>query len=126
MAAKRILYIEDDPANRRLIYLMLERGGYDLLSAKSGKEGLEVAEQEIPDLILCDINLPDISGVEVCKRLKANPVLNHIPVLTLTGLSSEADRQILLDSGFDAYIAKPVNRPVLMKAIREALEATGG
>ena len=116
MSAK-ILYIEDNPQNMRLVRKMLRIGGYDMLEASDGSTGLEMAESERPDLILMDINLPDIDGIEATSRLKASQDLKHIPVIALTANAMFGDKERFLDAGCDGYIAKPVTKNELLNTI---------
>lgn len=113
----KILYIEDNPQNMRLVRKMLTVGGYDMLEALDGQTGLEVAAREIPDLILMDINLPDIDGMEATGRIKADPRLCHIPVIALTANAMYGDRERFLDAGCDGYIAKPVSKNELLNTL---------
>jgi two-component system, cell cycle response regulator DivK len=113
----KILYVEDNPQNMRLVRKMLRVGGYDMLEAMDGTSGLEVAAREQPDLILMDINLPDIDGMEVTNRLKADPTLRHIPVIALTANAMFGDRERFLEAGCDGYLAKPVSKNELLNTV---------
>jgi two-component system cell cycle response regulator DivK len=119
----RILYIEDNPQNMRLVRKMLAGGGYGILEATDGLSGLEIAQQEKPDLILVDINLPDIDGTEVTARIKSNPELKHIPIIALTANAMFGDRERFLDAGCDGYLAKPISKKELLETVAEHLEA---
>jgi two-component system cell cycle response regulator DivK len=110
----KILYVEDNPQNMRLVKKMLSVGGYEMLEALDGLTGLAVAEREIPDLILMDINLPDIDGTEATARLKANPALKHIPVIALTANAMFGDREKYIAAGCDGYLAKPISKGELL------------
>lgn len=121
MAAK-ILYIEDNPQNMRLIKKMLSLMEYDILEANTGMLGLELAIQHHPDLILIDINLPDIVGTEVAQKIKADPQMMHIPIVALTANAMHGDRERFLSEGCDGYIAKPVSRNELLNTIAYFLE----
>jgi two-component system cell cycle response regulator DivK len=112
-----ILYIEDNPQNTRLIQRMLSVKDYHVIAAFNGMTGLQLAESERPDLILMDINLPDIEGTEIVKRLKANERLAHIPVIALTANAMHGDRERFLEHGCDGYIAKPVSRTELLNTV---------
>jgi len=116
MSAK-ILYVEDNPQNMRLVRKMLRIGGYDMIEASDGNSGLEIAARERPDLILMDINLPDIDGIECTSRLKATQELSHIPVIALTANAMFGDKERFLDAGCDGYIAKPVTKNELLNTI---------
>jgi two-component system cell cycle response regulator DivK len=112
-----ILYIEDNPQNMRLVRKMLQVGGYQTLEAVDGLSGIALARREKPDLILMDINLPDIDGLEATGRLKAIADLRHIPVIALTANAMHGDRERFLAAGCDGYIAKPVTRSELLNTV---------
>lgn len=116
----RILCVEDNPQNMRLVRKLLKRM-YTVLEAEDGMTGLHIAEEEIPDLILMDINLPDIDGLEVTKRIKAQAHLNHIPIIALTANAMYGDEEKYLTAGCDGYIAKPVLRDKLYSEIERFL-----
>jgi two-component system, cell cycle response regulator DivK len=113
----KILYIEDNPLNLRLVRKILVDFGYEILEAATGKAGLEIIEKDPPALILMDVNLPDIDGLEVTRRLKANPNTTHIPIIALTANSMYGDRERCYSAGCDGYIAKPIARLELRNAI---------
>ena len=117
-----LLYIEDNPMNMRLVRKMLKMGGYEMLEAVNGLDGLAMAAQEKPALILLDINLPDIDGTEVTAQLKANPDLKHIPVIAVTANAMSGDRERFLEAGCDGYISKPLSKEVLLETVAELLE----
>ena len=119
----RILYIEDNPQNMRLVRKMLRTGGHDMIEAVDGLTGITVAEKEVPDLILMDINLPDIDGLEATARLKAKPELTHIPVIALTANAMHGDRERFLNAGCDGYIAKPISKNLLLNTVNSMLAA---
>ena len=106
-----ILYIEDNPDNMRLVQRALEGRGYHLLQAMRGMDGIAIAESEQVDLILLDINLPDIDGYEVARRLRssAKPKLTRIPIIAVTANALKGDAQKALDAGCDVYMSKPIN-----------------
>jgi CheY-like chemotaxis protein len=117
----RILIIEDNPTNLDLMTYLLNAFGYTTLTAQDGKEGLETARQEIPDLIICDIQLPTMDGREVARRLKSDPQLHGIPLLAVTALAMVGDRARLLASGFDGYIAKPLSPETFVQEVEKFL-----
>lgn len=119
-----ILYVEDNPQNMRLVRKMLQTGGYGMLEAMDGVSGLLIAAQEHPDLILMDINLPDIDGMEVTGRLKADPILSKIPIIALTANAMHGDRERFLTAGCDGYLAKPVSRTELLNTLSYFLQPT--
>lgn len=114
---KRVLYVEDNPQNMRLVRKYLRMGGYTMLEAETGLDGLAVARNEIPDLILMDINLPDIDGVEATRQIKADHLTQHIPVIALTANAMHGDRERFLDAGCDDYLSKPVSKNDLLERI---------
>ena len=106
-----ILYIEDNPDNMRLVQRALESRGYRLLQAKNGLEGVQTAESESVDLILLDINLPDIDGYEVARRLRASSKrqLASTPIIAVTANALKGDAERALEAGCDVYMSKPIN-----------------
>jgi two-component system cell cycle response regulator DivK len=109
MEGARILYIEDNADNRLLVKRILLAEGYTMLEAESGTRGLELAKTGLPDLILMDINLPDIDGYECTARLRQSDGLSKVPIIALTANVMEGDSQKALDAGCDGYIPKPVD-----------------
>ena len=112
-----ILYIEDNPQNMRLVRKMLDGGGYNILEANNGLLGIEIARNDRPDLILLDINLPDIDGIEVAKEIKADTNLSHIPIVALTANAMYGHREQYLEAGCDGYLAKPISRRELLNTV---------
>ncbi len=106
-----ILYIEDNPDNMMLVKRALEARGYRLLGAATGLDGVAVAEKEDVDLILLDINLPDIDGYEVAKRLRSSTkhALAYTPIIAITANALKGDAEKALSSGCDVYMSKPIN-----------------
>lgn len=108
---KKILYVEDNPDNMMLVQRALEARGYQLLKAMNGLNGVELAEREDVDLILLDINLPDIDGYEVARRLRHSlkSSLLHTPIIAVTANALKGDAEKALDAGCDVYMSKPIN-----------------
>jgi two-component system cell cycle response regulator DivK len=106
-----VLYIEDNPDNMRLVQRALESRGYRLLQAADGLSGVSLAEGEDVDLILLDINLPDIDGYEVARRLRSSSkaALLHTPIIAVTANALKGDAEKALDAGCDVYMSKPIN-----------------
>lgn len=106
-----ILYIEDNPDNMRLVQRALESRGYHLFQAKNGLDGVRVAENEDIDLILLDINLPDIDGYEVARRLRSSSkrALTSTPIIAVTANALKGDAERALEAGCDVYMSKPIN-----------------
>src|SRR5467141_2182375 len=105
----RILIIEDNQANLDLMSYLLEAFGHTLLTVADGEAGLESAHRERPDLIICDVQLPGTDGYEVARRLKSDAASRAIPLVAVTALAMVGDRERLLTSGFDGYLAKPID-----------------
>ena len=122
MAGKRILVIEDHEENRRLLRDLLTSFGYELVEAVTGEDGVIAAENERPDLILMDIQLPGIDGYETTRRIKANPALNRIPVIAVTSYALSGDDIKAFAAGCDGYVTKPFDPADLLEKIREYLD----
>lgn len=116
-----ILYIEDNAQNMRLVRKMLKADGHDMLEALNGTTGIEMVEKHNPDLILMDINLPDIDGMEVTRRIKAKPEFADIPIIALTANAMHGDREKFLEAGCDGYLAKPISRRELSNIVSNFL-----
>ncbi len=106
-----VLYIEDNPDNMMLVRRILESRGYHLVEASNGLSGVAIAESQPIDLILLDINLPDIDGYEVARRLRRSPkaLLAHIPIIAITANALKGDAEKALAAGCDVYMSKPIN-----------------
>jgi two-component system cell cycle response regulator DivK len=122
MSEARILYIEDNPENRLLVKRILEAEGYTVEEAVDGSSGLQKASEVKPDLILLDINLPEIDGYDLAHQLREIPALDQTPILALTANVMKGDRERTLEAGCDGYIQKPINVDRLPDQIRNALE----
>jgi two-component system cell cycle response regulator len=105
----RILIIEDNPANLELMRYLLHAFGHEVVAAMDGGLGIATAERAAPDLVICDVQLPDMGGPDVVQRLKGNPRLDRIPVIAVTALAMTGDREKLLAAGFDGYLSKPID-----------------
>lgn len=116
-----ILYIEDNAQNMRLVRKLLKSGGYDMIGAEDGFTGLDMAKEYQPELILVDINLPDIDGTEVTERLKADSDFAGTPIIALTANAMYGDRERFIDAGCDDYLSKPVSRRELIEMIESHL-----
>ncbi len=117
----KILYIEDNEQNMRLVRKILVHAGYDVIEAEDGLTGLDAAAREVPDLILMDVNLPDIDGLEATARLKRTPHLARIPVIALTANAMVGDREKALEAGCDGYLPKPISRADLLNVVSQYL-----
>ena len=118
---KRILIVEDHEENRRILRLLLESASYEVIEATTGEEGVTMAEQARPDLILMDIQLPGVDGYEATRRIKANPDLQKIPLFVVTSYALSGDDVKAFEAGCDAYMTKPVNLRQLLAKVREYL-----
>ncbi|MRG72896.1 response regulator [Alphaproteobacteria bacterium HT1-32] len=107
--AKKILIVEDNELNMKLFNDLLQAHGYETLQSKDGKEALKLARDNMPDLILMDIQLPEISGLEITRMLKEDPGLKHIPVIAVTAFAMKGDEEKIREGGCEGYIAKPIS-----------------
>lgn len=107
--AKRVMIVEDNELNMKLFHDLLEARGYDILQTRDGMEALKMARSEKPDLILMDIQLPEVSGLEVTKWLKEDDELSAIPVIAVTAFAMKGDEEKIREGGCEAYIAKPIS-----------------
>jgi CheY-like chemotaxis protein len=117
----KILYVEDNPMNLRLVRKFLQNNQVQVLWAADGLSGLELALQEIPDLILMDINLPIMDGLEVMKLLRQKPETAELPMIALSANTRQSDKEQYLAAGFDDYIAKPYSHQELLNTIARYL-----
>ena len=119
MTAARILVIEDHEDNRRIVRDLLTSRGYDIVEAATGADGVQLAIAQRPDLILMDIDLPDIDGYEATRRLKADPALRSIPVVAVTSYALSGDEARAMAAGCEAYVAKPFSPRALLAKVQE-------
>ena len=115
---KTALIIEDNPDNMVLITRFLEKFGYRTLQAVTGMEGFEMALQKRPDFIILDIQLPDIDGTEVLRKIRSSEIGNSIPIIAMTSYAMSGDREKLLSAGCDGYIEKPIDPERVISQIR--------
>lgn len=118
----KILVIDDLPENVFLLQDRLEHEGYEVITSYDGKSGIERAVNELPDLILLDVMMPDITGIEVCKKLVGDPVTMNIPIILVTAKSGAEDTKEGLEAGAFDYIKKPFNRIELLARVNSALK----
>src|SRR5262245_22628700 len=116
-----VLYIEDNPDNKTLVQRALEAKGYTLVWAARGEEGVAQAAALRPGVILLDINLPDIDGYEVARRLKSNPDLESIPIIAITANALKGDAEKALAAGCDFYMSKPIQIRELWSRVMDVL-----
>ena len=121
---KKILIVEDDPKNLKLIRDLLQASGYDTIEATDGKKGIKMAKTKKPDLILMDILMPEMDGYSALGAIKADETTKAIPVLMLTALAYELNRQLGDRLGAAGYITKPFDRKELLKTISQLLSAS--
>jgi len=121
MSAKTILYVEDNELNRKIVRDLLKRTSYALIEAQDGEAGVATALEKRPDLILMDIQLPKISGIEATRRLRAEPATATTPIVALTSFALSGDEQKAKEAGATAYLAKPYSPKELLGLIRSIL-----
>jgi two-component system, cell cycle response regulator DivK len=122
---KRILIVEDDPRSMMLLNDFLKAKGYDTLQTSAGREAINLARNERPDLILMDIRLPDISGLDAARLLKKDDQTKDIPIIAVTAFMSPGDEANALESGCDAYLGKPVKIGSLLRLIESFFSSSG-
>jgi two-component system cell cycle response regulator DivK len=121
MMAKRVLIVEDNELNMKLFHDLLDAQGYETLQTREGLQALALARQHKPDLILMDIQLPEISGLEVTKWLKEDDELAHIPVIAVTAFAMKGDEERIREGGCEAYISKPISVAHFLETVRRFL-----
>ena len=125
MTVAKILLVEDNAKNMKLFRDVLRAAGYDTVEATTGLGALEVAVEHKPDVVLMDVQLPDIDGVETLGRLRADRRTAAIPVVALTAQAMHGDRERFLAAGFDGYVAKPVDIAALVHTVHEYCDRLG-
>lgn len=120
-APKLILIVEDNELNMKLFHDLLEAHGYATLQTRNGKEALQIAREHHPDLILMDIQLPEVSGLEVTRWLKADEELRSIPVIAVTAFAMKGDEEKIREGGCEDYIAKPISVSKFIEAVQRFL-----
>jgi two-component system cell cycle response regulator DivK len=121
--AKTILIVEDEPKNLILFRDLLRVSGYNTIEATDGKQCLELARSKKPDLILMDIQIPEINGLEATQTLKGDTATRDVPIIALTALAMKGDKEKITKAGCDGYLAKPVDIKELLKLVAEHLSA---
>ena len=117
----KILIVEDNPQNMMVIIMTLRPYGYTLLEAVDGEEALKIANKEKPALILIDVQLPKMDGLEVTRRLRQMPAFSHIPIIALTAYAMKGDKERIIAAGCDTYLAKPFSIHELRRVVAEML-----
>jgi two-component system cell cycle response regulator DivK len=118
-----ILIVEDNEKNMKLVRDVLQAKGYKTLEAVTGEDGVRLAKEHVPALVLMDIQLPGINGIEALKQMRADPVTASIPVIAVTASVMASDRRNITDAGFDGYVGKPLNLREFLDAVANALAA---
>ncbi|GAB4352320.1 MAG: response regulator [Candidatus Abyssubacteria bacterium] len=124
MGTARILVVEDNAMNMELAVDLLKLQGYEVLSASTGQEALDISEREHPDLILMDVQLPGMDGLTVTKKLKENPETMDIPVVALTAHAMKGDEERILDHGCTGYISKPIDTREFSRTVEKFIART--
>ena len=120
--SKTILIVEDNDLNMKLLNDLLQAHGYSTLQTMDGRDVIKIAREHNPDLILMDIQLPEISGLEVTKMLKADDDLKNIPVIAVTAFAMKGDEEKIREGGCEGYIAKPISVPTFLDTISKFLD----
>jgi len=119
---KTVLVVEDNELNMKLFHDLLEAHGYGILQTKDGMEALQIARDQKPDLILMDIQLPEVSGLEVTKWIKEDDNLKSIPVIAVTAFAMKGDEEKIREGGCEAYIAKPISVANFLQTVQKFLD----
>jgi len=117
-----VLIVEDNEKNLKLVRDILQVKGYETVEAMTGEDGVRLAAERKPDLVLMDIQLPGMNGIDALRALRADPKTGKIPVIAVTASVMQQDRKLIMDAGFDAYVGKPINLREFLDAVRHALE----
>ncbi|OGO17592.1 MAG: hypothetical protein A2Z15_08485 [Chloroflexi bacterium RBG_16_50_11] len=118
---KKILIVEDDPSFSRAINYIVQKEGYDVITASNGMTGLRMAKEEKPDLLILDVMLPGLDGFEICNRLRQDPQTAKLPIIMLSAKGQEADKATGLKVGANEYLTKPIDRTLLLEKITSLL-----
>lgn len=121
-----VLVVEDSDAIRMAFTILLEESGYTVAAAPTGADAVRIAGERNPDLVLLDLGLPDISGLDVARRIKGDPATRNIPVVALTGRDDETDRQALLSAGCSDFWLKPVDTQALIRSLPGYIAGAAG
>ena len=119
---KTVLIVEDNELNMKLFHDLLEAHGYNVIEARNGSQAIELANENLPDLILMDIQLPEVSGLEVTQRLKADEKLASIPVIAVTAFAMKGDEERIREGGCEDYIAKPISVSSFLEKVKRYLD----
>ena len=122
---RKVLIVEDIPGLIHILQLEVQRLGYETILASNGEEAVELALAQLPNLIMMDIMMPEMDGLEAARRIRENPQTRTIPIIAVTALSSRKDKKKCFDSGCDDYLSKPFTASKLSSSITKLLEQTG-
>jgi two-component system, cell cycle response regulator DivK len=125
MSAMRILVVEDNPKNLKLVRDVLQFSGYEVFEATTGEDGVQLARELVPDLILMDLQLPGIDGAEALRQIRGEPSTSSVPVVAVTAFAMLEDRRRAFDSGFNGYVEKPISVRGLPQQVHDFLTLGG-
>lgn len=121
MTERKILYVEDNEYNRKIVRQLLKRSACRLIEAADGETGVALAQQELPDLILMDVQLPRMSGLDATKLLTTQAATRHIPIIVITSYALSGDREKAIQAGASSYLAKPYSPSELLAMVKQFL-----
>jgi two-component system cell cycle response regulator len=121
--AGKVLLVDDEATLRLLVSTTLATQNFEIIEAERGEEALRIIWEEHPRLVLLDVNLPDMSGIEICRRVKSDPMTSHVKIVMLTAVATETERQAALDAGAERYLTKPFSPLNLMETVKQLLGA---
>ncbi|HTM61636.1 MAG TPA: response regulator [Burkholderiales bacterium] len=119
---KKVLIVEDNDKNMKLARDVLQNKGYQTLEAVTGEDGVQLAKQHVPDLVLMDIQLPGINGIEAFKQIRADAKTAKVPVVALTASVTPTDRSAISAAGFDAFVSKPINLKEFLETVKRLVD----
>jgi two-component system cell cycle response regulator DivK len=120
----RVLVVEDNPANMKLVVFILTNHGHEVITAENAYDGINLAKLNLPDLVLMDIQLPDMDGLTATQLLKQDQVTKHLPIFALTAFAMKGDEDRILKAGCDGYITKPIQHQEFMRIIAPVLNSS--
>ena len=118
----KILIVDDDAKTRKLLRAMLQNSGYEIIEAENGEQGIKLAKENIPDLILMDIEMPVMDGMSAFKVIHADESTKNIPVIALTSYAMKGDKEKFLAEGFNSYISKPIDVKEFLKIVKKHIK----
>jgi len=121
----RVLVVEDTPANMKLVTMLLAREGYEVLQARTAEDAIAMARAKAPDLVLMDLHLPGMDGLQATQVLKADERTSAVPVVAVTAMAMRGDEERILAAGCDAYVAKPIRYREFLKEVADVLRSRG-